>query len=83
MVNITLSIPEDLKKEMEQFPEVNWSAIFRGVIMKRILLLRKIKEFTKDSELTEEDAIKLGKEVNKEIHKRHEELRKNEARRRR
>ena len=71
MVNITLSIPEDLKKEMEQFPEVNWSAIFREAIKKRIMLLKKIKEFTKDSELTEEDAIRIGREINKEAAKKY------------
>ena len=77
MVNITLSVPEDLKKEMEKFPEINWSVLFRETIRKRIMLLRQIKEFTKDSEFTEEDAIRLGREVNKAVHKRHEEIRKN------
>ena len=27
MTNITLSIPEELKKEMEKFPEINWSEV--------------------------------------------------------
>lgn len=78
MVNITLSVPEDLKKEMEKFPEMNWSVIFREVIKKRILLLKQIREFTKDSELTEEDAIRLGREVNKSLHERYEKMRKKE-----
>ena len=76
MVNITLSVPEELKKEMEKFPEINWSVLFREMIKKRIMLLKHIREFTKDSEFTEEDAIKLGKEVNKALHKRYEEIRK-------
>lgn len=67
MVNMTLSIPEDLKKEMEKLPEINWSVIVRETIRKRILLLKQIKEFTKDSEMTEEDAIRIGRKINKEV----------------
>ena len=70
MTNITLAVPEDIKKEMEKFPEINWSAIAREAIKKRIILLRKFREFTKNSEFTEEDAIRLGRDVNKKVSKR-------------
>ncbi|MDP1695851.1 MAG: hypothetical protein Q8L29_02990 [archaeon] len=71
MTNITLAVPDELRKEMEKFPEMNWSEIARAAIKKRILLLKQIKELTKDSELTEEDAIRLGREVNKAAAKRY------------
>ncbi|HLD42760.1 MAG TPA: hypothetical protein VJB08_02100 [Candidatus Nanoarchaeia archaeon] len=71
MVSITLSVPEEIKKEMDHFPEMNWSAVAREAIKKRIVLLQKFKEFTKDSELTEDDAIRLGREVNKAVAKRY------------
>jgi len=71
MVNITLSVPEDMKKEMEKFPEMNWSEIARAAIKRRLILLKEFKEFTKDSELTEEDALRLGKDVNKALAKRY------------
>ena len=29
MANITLSIPQELKEEMEKFPEINWSEVAR------------------------------------------------------
>ena len=72
MTNITLAVPEDIKKEMEKFPEINWSAIAREAIKKRIILLRKFREFTKNSEFTEEDAVNLGRELNKSLRKRNE-----------
>ncbi len=72
MVNITLAVSEDIKKEMEKFPEINWSVIAREAIKRRIAMLRKFREFTKDSELTEEDTISLGRELNKSLKKRHE-----------
>lgn len=71
MVSITLSVPGDLKKEMEMFPEMNWSAVARESIKKKLIMLRKFKEFTKDSTLTEEDALRLGREVSKRAMKRH------------
>lgn len=65
MVNITLAIPEDVKKEMENFPEINWSEIARAAIKKRITLLQEIRKITKDSELNEKDVIELGKSLKK------------------
>lgn len=70
MVSITLSVPPDLKHEMDSFQEINWSAVARQAIKKKVMLLKQIKEFTKDSTFTEEDALRLGKEVNKKIAKR-------------
>ena len=72
MTNITLAVPEDIKREMEKFPEINWSAIAREAIKRRIILLRKFKEFTKDSEFTEEDSVNFGRELNKSLKKRRE-----------
>ena len=72
MTNITLAVPEDIKKEMEKFPEMNWSSIAREAIKKRIILLRKFKEFTKNSEFTEEEAVSFGRELNKSLRKRNE-----------
>ena len=70
MVSITLSVPEDLKHEMDSFPEINWSAVAREAIKKKVTMLEKFKEFTKESEFTEEEALKLGAEMNRKIAKR-------------
>ncbi len=73
MVSITLSVPEELKKEMDIFTDINWSAVAREAIKGKINLLKKFKEFTKESSLTEEDALSLGKKVNKNLAKRYKE----------
>lgn len=51
MVSITLSIPEDVREMMRKFPEVNWSALVRKMIIEkanemstREELLGKLKE---------------------------------------
>jgi hypothetical protein len=67
---ITLSMPEELRKEMGEFPEINWSAVAREAIKRRILLLKEMNELLKDSRLTEEDTIRLGKELNKRVAKK-------------
>jgi len=64
MTNITLSIPEDLKKEMEKFPEINWSEVARDSIKKKIAQLTFLKGFRMDSDITVDEALKLGQEVN-------------------
>ena len=64
MANITLSIPEDLKKEMEKFPEINWSEVARDSIKKKIAQLSFLKGFRMDSNITVDEALKLGQEVN-------------------
>lgn len=70
MVSITLSVPEEMKTEMDKFQEINWSAIAREAIKNRLIMLKKFKEFTNDSTLTEEDALKLGRDLNERLSKR-------------
>lgn len=71
MVSITLSVPRDLKDRMDGFPELNWSAVAREAISKKIMMLERFREFTKESTLTEEDALELGKKVNIGMKKRY------------
>ena len=70
MVSITLSVPEEMKQEMDAFEEINWSAVAREAIRRKIDMLEKFREFTKDSTLTKEDALRLGREVSEKVAKR-------------
>jgi len=71
MVSITLSVPEDMKHEMDNFQDINWSAVARQAIKNKIVMLRKFREFTKDSTFTEEDALEFGRQVSEKAMKRH------------
>jgi len=75
MVSVTLSVPEDLKKEMDRFPEIKWSAVARAAIQKKIRLLDEMNELLADSELTEEDALAFGKKVTEKAARRHQKER--------
>lgn len=74
MVNLTLSLPDELKKEMDKLPEINWSEVARASIRQKVLLLKEINEFARESEFTEEDAIRLGREVNRAAAKKFRKL---------
>lgn len=74
MVSITLAVPEELKKEMDKHPELNWSEVARQAIRDKVMLLHKMDALLAKSRLTEEDAIELGRKVNKAVAKRYKEL---------
>ena len=71
MTTMTLAVPSELKHKMETFPEINWSEIARQAFMQRIKDLEFLKKFKSDSTLTEEDALRLGRELNKNLAKRY------------
>lgn len=70
MVTVTLAVPSDLKHKMETFPEINWSEIARQAFTQKIQDLEFLRKFREKSTLTEEDAIQLGRELNKNLAKR-------------
>ena len=68
---MTLAVPSELKNKMETFPEINWSEVARQAFMQRIKDLEFLRKFKSDSNLTEEDALKLGRELNKNLARRY------------
>ena len=67
MVNVTLSIPTDLKHKMDNFAEINWSAVAREAFSEKITDLEFIKKFKSKSAITEKDALDLGRELNERL----------------
>lgn len=50
MVSITLSVPEDTRKLMKKFPEMNWSGFVRKSIDEKARKLAKLEELKKQLE---------------------------------
>jgi len=67
---MTLALPEELKRKMDTFPEMNWSEVARQAFLQRIKDMEILRKFKEKSTLTEEDALRLGKEVNQALTKR-------------
>jgi len=69
MPNMTLSLSKELKDMMDKYPEINWSEVARQSFREKLTDLEFLEEFKSRRELTEEEAIELGKKVNLRIRK--------------
>jgi len=71
MPTITLSVPDNIKKEMDESKEINWSEVARVAIKTKLAQLRILKAITAKSKLTEKDALELGRKINASLHERY------------
>jgi hypothetical protein len=71
MVTMTLAIPEDLKRKMDSRPELNWSEVARQAFIQKLKDMELFDKFTEKSAMTEKDAVKLGRSLNKKMAKRY------------
>nr|MDO8087410.1 hypothetical protein [Candidatus Sigynarchaeum springense] len=72
MTEIKINVPTELKAQMDEFPEIDWSLVASTAIKRILQQLHELKQFTSDSELTEEDAIRLGAKVSVNLAKRYQ-----------
>ena len=75
MVNITLAVSTEMKNEMEQFPEINWSGFVRKIIIEKASELEWRQDMLK--KLKQEDAsgftqwtVDMGRKAKKGVWKR-------------
>lgn len=76
MVSITFSIPEETRRIMKEFPEVNWTHIVRSSIEDRARKLELKKEIlkkviTEDKNGFTDWSLTAGSKLKKGIAKRH------------
>ncbi len=71
MANITLTVPEDLKAEIQKHREVNWSAVMRNAMLEHLRKLHIADAIASKSKLTAKDIAELDKLVKKGIAKEH------------
>ena len=70
MTNMTLSVPEELYKEMQLHSELRWSEVAREAFEKKVKELHWIDSVLERSDLTENDAEEIGHKIKNEIAKR-------------
>jgi hypothetical protein len=66
-------VDDDLKKRMENHPEINWSEVTRQAIEEKIEALEVMDELTSESELTESDVREIADRINESGRKRVDE----------
>ena len=70
MGNITLSMPENVHKEMKHFSEVKWSEVARKAIIDRLETLKLAESLAKKSKLGESDIEQFSKRIKSSATKR-------------
>jgi hypothetical protein len=68
---IKLKVPDEFVK---QFPQVDWDSVAERAMKeeyRRLSTMRMLNELFAESELTDDDALELGKKVNKGLVRRH------------
>ncbi len=67
MPNMTLAIPIELKKKMDQFKEINWSEVARQAIRNKIAILEKMNQLLAKSQLNDAIIDKHANQINKSV----------------
>ena len=71
MTNMTLAVPEDLHEIMKRHHEIKWSEIARKALWNHARKLELMEKLLAKSDLTEGDALEIGRKINKGIARRH------------
>ncbi|MFH1711458.1 MAG: hypothetical protein ABH840_04060 [Nanoarchaeota archaeon] len=76
MASITFAVDEELKNKLSKFVWINLSVLAMHELLrefKRQKVLKKLEEFSKGSDLTDEEALKLGRKIKEGIWKKYKE----------
>ncbi len=71
MTNMTLALPEDLHSIMRKHEEIKWSEVARQALWTQARKFELMDKILSKSKLTEKDSLKIGREINRGIAKRH------------
>jgi len=71
MTEIKLSLPEELLKKMDKYPEIKWNSIAQSAIEKYIEKLEIAEKITFKSKLTLNDVEEIGNEITRRSWEQH------------
>ncbi|MBI5036081.1 hypothetical protein HZC09_01940 [Candidatus Micrarchaeota archaeon] len=74
MANITLFVPDELKKRMAEHEHLRWSSVIRSIIEQRLADFEEAEELAKESNLTPEDVGRIAAEVGEAVGRHAEHL---------
>jgi hypothetical protein len=76
MANVTVTVDDDTKEEMSEFPEINWSQVAREAFEERVEEMRKLErmrdfevmdDLAAESELTERDTAEIANRIDRRM----------------
>lgn len=65
MPNVTVSVDDSLKEQMDDHPEINWSEVARQAIREKIHDLEVMEELVEGSNLAQEDVDELAAQIDR------------------
>ena len=71
MTNVTLAVPKELHKEMRRHPEIKWSEVARQAFQREVERIHLFDRLLARSELTESDAVTLGRRIRRAAARKH------------
>ncbi len=71
MTNMTFAVPEELMQIMKKHKDIRWAEVAREAIWSKAKKLEIMDKLLANSELTEQDALEIGRKINEGIAKRH------------
>lgn len=71
MTNMTLAVPEDLHRIMQKHKEIKWSEVARQAILAKARKLELMEKLLAKSELTEQEAERIGHKIKQAMAKKH------------
>jgi hypothetical protein len=74
MPNITLSLPVEVHRMMQEYPEIRWSEVARRAIIEKLEALKQMDELTKGSKLSPKDVDELDHIIKKSLAARYRKL---------
>ncbi len=71
MPTITLSVPEEMKKDMDASKFINWSEVAREAIKDRLVDLTIFKKIVAKSKLDKADSDKIADKITRSMHQKY------------
>ena len=75
MVEIIVSVPKELEKEFKKLDPFLLQLAMQKLVKEKLEEFVKVEKILSKSKLTEREALKLGRKVNKSLAKKYEKLR--------
>ncbi len=71
MANVCVSVPEEMKKRMDDYGIVNWSEVARQAFAERLKKMQLADMLASESKLTEKDVLEIGRKIKHAVAKSH------------
>lgn len=70
MAELKVEIPEELREEMKELPNVNWQLVVRRALKRELEEILELKRIISKSKMSEEDVEELSDKINESLAKR-------------